>query len=214
VIVIDEATQVSTRDAEKLGRWAARTATVLAFVGDPAQLGSVGAGGWFRHIVDSDGAPSLSKIYRQQGDEMAEVREALSGLRSQTPQRVRAAMARLAADGRIRVFDDAETMLVQVVDDWYADRQTRLAANGKAPKPSRMMAAHRREVDLLNAAARRHLALDGTLSGPELDVAGRRFQVGDEVVTLTQPAMTSSPTGRPGTATSAPAPSARSPKSI
>ena len=49
-----------------------------------------------------------------------------------------------------------------------------------------MMAAHRREVDLLNAAARRHLALDGTLSGPELDVAGRRFAVGDEVVTLTQ----------------------------
>ncbi|MDQ6617455.1 MAG: relaxase domain-containing protein, partial [Actinomycetota bacterium] len=186
VVVVDEATQVSTRDAEKLARWAARTDTVLVFVGDPAQLGSVGAGGWFRHIVNCDGAPSLSTIYRQQGDDMAEVRAALGGLRSQMPQRVRTAMGRLAADGRVRVFDDADALLAQVVDDWYADRQSRLTAPGRPPKPSRMMAAHRREVDLLNAAARRHLALDGTLSGPELVVAGRRFAVGDEVVTLTQ----------------------------
>ena len=197
VVVIDEATQVSTRDAERLARRAARTSTVLVFVGDPAQLGSVGAGGWFRHIVYSDGAPTLSKIYRQQGDEMGEVREALGGLRSQMPQRVRAAMARLVADGRVRVFDDADTMLAQVVDDWYTDRQTRLTANGNAPKPSRMMAAHHREVDLLNAAARRHLALDGTLTGPELTVAGRRFQVGDEVVTLTQAGHDLIPDGAP-----------------
>jgi len=186
VVVVDEATQVSTRDAEKLARWAARTDTVLVFVGDPAQLGSVGAGGWFRHIVSGDGAPSLSTIYRQQGDDMAEVRAALGGLRSQKPQRVRTAMGRLAADGRVRVFDDADQLLAQVVDDWYADRQSRLTAPGRPPKPSRMMAAHRREVDLLNAAARRRLALDGTLTGPELVVAGRRFAVGDEVVTLTQ----------------------------
>ena len=85
---------------------------MLVFVGDPAQLSSVGAGGWFRHVVYSDGAPSLSKIYRQQGDDMAEVREALKGLRSQMPERVRAAMGRLAADGRVRVFDDADTLLL------------------------------------------------------------------------------------------------------
>ncbi|MDQ1391776.1 MAG: hypothetical protein QOF30_753, partial [Acidimicrobiaceae bacterium] len=189
VVIVDEATQVSTRDAERLCRWAARTATALVFVGDPAQLSSVGAGGWFRHIVYTDGAPTLSKIYRQQGDDMAEVRAALGGLRSQMPERVRTAMDRLAADGRVRVFDDAETLRGQVVDDWYRDRQVSLkaAAEGKRPpKASRMMAAHRREVDWLNEAARVRLAADGTLSGPELVVAGRRFAVGDEVVTLTQ----------------------------
>jgi AAA domain len=186
VVIVDEATQVSTRDAEKLCRGAARTASVLVFVGDPAQLSSVGAGGWFRHIVYGDGAPSLSKLYRQQGEDMAEVRAALGGLRSQLPERVRTAMRRLAADGRVRVFDDAEQLLGQVVDDWYGDRQRRLAAPGRPPKPSRMMAAHRSEVDLLNGAARRRLAVDGTLSGPELVVAGRRFALGDEVVTLTQ----------------------------
>ena len=186
VVVVDEATQVSTRDAEKLCRWAARTDATLVFVGDPAQLSSVGAGGWFRHVVYAEGVPSLSRIYRQQGDDMAEVRAALGGLRSQMPERVRTAMGRLAADGRVSVFDDAEALLGQVVGDWYEDRQSRLQATGRRPKPSRMMAAHRREVDLLNTAARRRLAADGTLSGPDLVVAGRHFAVGDEVVTLTQ----------------------------
>ena len=186
VVIVDEATQVSTRDAEKLCRWAARTDTTLVFVGDPAQLSSVGAGGWFRHIVDTDGAPSLSKIYRQQGDDMAEVRAALGGLRSQMPGRVRTAMDRLAADGRVRVFDDAQQLLGQVVNDWYRDRLSRHANSGRRPKPSRMMAAHRSQVELLNLATRRLLAADGTLIGPELQVAGRRFAAGDEVVTLTQ----------------------------
>ncbi|MDQ6615688.1 MAG: relaxase domain-containing protein [Actinomycetota bacterium] len=185
-VLVDEATQVATRDAEKLCRWAARTGTVLVFVGDPAQLSSVGAGGWFAHIVGVNGAPSLSQIYRQQGDDMAEVRAALAGLRSQLPGRVRAAMERLSGDGRVRVFDDPQQMLGQVVDDWYRDRQSRLGAPGRRAKPSHMMAAHRREVELLNLGARRRLAADGTIRGPELPVTGRRFAVGDEVVTLTQ----------------------------
>ena len=198
VVVVDEATQVATRDAEKLARWATRTRTVLVFVGDPAQLGSVGAGGWFRHIVYAHGAPYLRTVYRQVGSDMAEVRAALSGLRSEMPQRVRAAMDRLAADGRVRVYDSAEAMLAQVVDDWYADRQKRLASDGaRPPKPSRMMAAHRREVDALNILARHRLISDGTVSGPDLVVGGRRFAVGDEVVTLTQAGHTLVPLGAP-----------------
>jgi conjugative relaxase-like TrwC/TraI family protein len=51
VLIVDEATQISTRDGERLLRYATRTATVLILVGDGAQLGSVGAGGWFRHLV-------------------------------------------------------------------------------------------------------------------------------------------------------------------
>ncbi|MDP9403372.1 MAG: relaxase domain-containing protein, partial [Actinomycetota bacterium] len=196
VVVVDEATQVATRDAEKLARWATRTGSVVVFVGDPAQLGSVGAGGWFRHIVYAHGAPYLSTVYRQAGSDMAEVRAALSGLRSEMPQRVRRAMDRLATDGRVVACDNAEGLLARVVDDWYADRQERLAAGGpRPPKPSRMMAAHRREVDALNALARRRLVADGTVRGPELAVGARRFAVGDEVVTLTQAGHTLVPVG-------------------
>lgn len=198
VMVVDESTQVATRDAEQLARWATRTGTVLVFVGDPAQLGSVGAGGWFRHIVYAHGAPSLSTVYRQRGDDMAEVRAALKGLRSEMPARVRRAMDRLAADGRVRVYDDAPAALSRIVEDWYADRLERLACpRGRAPKPSRMMAAHHREVDALNALARRRLVDDGTIVGRELVVGRRRFAVGDEVVTLTQQDHTLVPVGAP-----------------
>jgi conjugative relaxase-like TrwC/TraI family protein len=196
VVIVDEATQVATRDAEKLARWATRTGTVIVFVGDPAQLGSVGAGGWFRHIVYADGAPSLSTVYRQTGTEMSEVRAALSGLRSEMPARVRKAIDRLAADGRIHVYDDPEALLAQVVDDWYTDRQQRLTDRGpRHRKVSHMMAAHHREVDSLNALARRRLITDGTITGTELEVGTRRFAVGDEVVTLTQAGHTLVPAG-------------------
>ena len=45
VLIVDEATQVSTRHAERLLRHATRTSTVLILLEDPAQLGSVDAGG-------------------------------------------------------------------------------------------------------------------------------------------------------------------------
>ncbi len=201
VVVVDEATQVSSRDAERLARWARRTGAVLVCIGDPAQLGSVGAGGWFRHLVYSHGAPSLSTIYRQQGDDLAQVRRALAGLRSEVPERVRRAMDRLVADGRVRVFDAPERMLTTTVDDWYADRQARLAtpAGQRAPKPSRMMAAHLRDVDVLNRLARARLKADGTLGDVEVEVAGRCFAVGDEVITLTQAGHTLVPAGAPPT---------------
>jgi conjugative relaxase-like TrwC/TraI family protein len=187
IVIVDEATQVATRDAEKLARWATRTGTVVVFVGDPAQLGSVGAGGWFRHIVYAHGAPSLSTVYRQAGADMGEVRAALSGLRSEMPARIRKAMDRLAADGRIRVYDNPDALLAQVVDEWYADRHQRQTPDGgRQEKGSQMMAAHHREVDTLNILARRRLIADATITGPELLVGERRFAVGDEVVTLTQ----------------------------
>jgi hypothetical protein len=59
-----------------------------------------------------------------------------------------------------------------------------------------MMAERRHDAELLNRAARAHLRADGALVGPALSVAGREFQVGDEVVTLTQAGHTLTPAGR------------------
>jgi conjugative relaxase-like TrwC/TraI family protein len=196
IMVVDEATQVSTRDAERLARWATRTDSVLAFIGDPAQLGSVGAGGWFRHLVYAHGAPTLTTVYRQAGADMAGVRAALAGLRSEMPARIRTAMDRLAADGRVGVYTDPDALFAHVVDDWYADRRERLTATGPhVPKPSFMLAAHHREIDTLNTLARRRLIADGTINGPDLEVGERRFAAGDEVVTLTQAGHTLVPSG-------------------
>jgi hypothetical protein len=215
VLIVDEATQVSTRDAEKLLRYATRTGTVVVLVGDPLQLGSVGAGGWFRHLVTNTGpVPGLTVNQRQQGPGLAEVRRALAALRSPLPEASREAMTRLAADGRLRLFDTREDLLAAVVEDWYTERRAgphprAEAAEAPAGGPthsrplaarSRMMAEHHGDAELLNRAARARLAADGTLTGPVLRVAGREFQAGDEVITLTQQGHTLVPVGKPRSA--------------
>ncbi|MCK9895046.1 MobF family relaxase [Frankia sp. AgB32] len=206
VLILDEATQVATRDAARLLRYAARTGTVLILLGDPAQLGAVGAGGWYAHLVAAaPDVPGLGALHRQAGAALAPVRAALGALRADTGASARRALDLLAADGRIRLFDSREALLAQVVDDWYAERAAHRATAGAARTPlgaaSRMMAERTtRDVDLLACAARERLVADGTLTGPVLTVAGRDFQVGDEVITLTQAGHTLVPDGKPASA--------------
>jgi len=278
VLVVDEATQVSTRHAERLLRHATRTGTVLILLGDPAQLGSVDAGGWFTHLATHTAdVPMLTTVHRQAGAEMAPIRAALAALRADTAPATRAALTRLADTGHIALADTADALLERAVTDWYTERRQTLAtaagntaasgapdraepdgangANGAdtrragganqtsapvhapirtaSPGPAartaaasnmgpvptggrrvrrsprtaparpamvRMMAERQRDVDILNTSARVLLAADGTLTGPVLTAAGRQFQVGDEVITLTQVGHTLIPTGRPASA--------------
>ncbi|WP_083418363.1 MobF family relaxase [Pseudofrankia sp. BMG5.36] len=220
VLIVDEATQVGTRDAARLLDYAARTGTVVILLGDPAQLGSVAAGGWFRHLVETTpDVPTLTTVHRQAGPELAAMRAALDALRAESGTPI-AALERLAAAGKIHLADDPDALFAQVVADWYAERRRHLDAT--APKPdadnpadgaarpppartprpvkAHLMAERHRDVETLNRAARTLLAADGTLTGPALTAAGRQFQAGDEVVTLTQAGHTLIPTGRPGSA--------------
>ncbi|ONH25523.1 MobF family relaxase [Pseudofrankia asymbiotica] len=245
VLIVDEATQVGTRDAARLLDYAARTGTVVILLGDPAQLGSVAAGGWFTHLVHQlPDVPTLTTPHRQAGPELAAVRAALDALRADATSPARAALDRLADAGKIRLADDPDALLEQAVADWYAERRRHLDAERAAPsvptgadgadgagladragtdddgahppadrgrrrrQPDggplrvrvRLMAERHRDVERLNQAARALLTADGTLTGPVLAVAGREFQAGDEVVTLTQAGHTLVPAGRPATA--------------
>ncbi|ADP84905.1 MobF family relaxase [Pseudofrankia inefficax] len=222
VLIVDEATQVGTRDAERLLDYAARTGTVVILLGDPAQLGSVAAGGWFLHLIETTpDVPTLTTVHRQAGADMAPIRAALDALRAETGTPI-AALDRLATAGKIHLVDDPDTLFTQAVTDWYAERRRHLGTtapqtqtadgssgpDGARPPPARppkpikthLMAERHRDVEALNRAARTLLTADGTLTGPALTVAGRDFQVGDEVVTLTQAGHTLIPAGRPGSA--------------
>jgi conjugative relaxase-like TrwC/TraI family protein len=191
VLIVDEATQVSTRDARRLFAHAAATGTVVVAVGDPAQLGAVGAGGWFAHLVNtSANVPALADNQRQRGPQLAEVRAVLAELRSADPEQAPQALGRLAASGRLRVCDDRDQLLAAVVADWHADRLDGHTA-------ARMMAERHADAELLNRAARARLDRDGKLTGATLRAAGREFQIGDEVITLTQEGHTLVPSGQP-----------------
>jgi hypothetical protein len=136
---------------------------------------------------------------------MRQVRQALPVLREQSPDADRDALIRLAADGRVEVFENREDMLAAIVTDWYTERHTHHTGADATAGPrlaslagtSQMMAEHHRDTDLLNHAARERLTADGTLTGPTLRAARRDFQTGDEVLTLTQAGHTLIPTGRP-----------------
>jgi hypothetical protein len=191
VLILDEATQVSTRDARRLFTHAAATGTVVIAVGDPAQLGAVGAGGWFADLVNTSASvPALADNQRQRGPQLAELRAALTELRSPNPENARRALDRLASGGRLCLHHDGDQLVAAVVADWHADR---LAGHATA----RMMAERHADAELLNRAARARLNADGKVSGPALRAVGREFQVGDEVITLTQEGHTLVPSGQP-----------------
>jgi conjugative relaxase-like TrwC/TraI family protein len=194
VLIVDEATQVSTRDADHLLAHAAATGTVTILVGDPAQLGSVGTGGWFTHLTTPPDTPRLTVNQRQRGPALAPLRAALADLRS--PASTDHALDQLAADNRITVHGSREELLTAVVTDWYADRTH--YSGGKLDDQPRMLAEHHRDTAALNHAARTLLAADGTLTGPAITTAaGREFRAGDQVITLTQTGHTLTPTGTP-----------------
>jgi len=227
VLILDEATQVSSRDAARLLHYATITRTVIIALGDPAQLGAIGPGGWFTHLAATrPDAVTLTTVHRQTGPGMDGVRAALAGLRAGAPADVRRALSRLADGGQLRAFGTRADLLAAVVADWCTDRAsiapdhapngatctgtdgaagaaitTRPPTRAELAARPRMMAGDHATVEWLNRAAQLRRIADGQLDqGRFVEVAGRRFHVGDDVLTLTQAGHTLIPQGRSASA--------------
>ena len=179
VLLVDEASLVSTRDFVALAKAAEETGAILRLVGDPAQHSAVGAGGIFRYLTEHhpDGTPTLTHLYRQQGEEMAEVRLANAEYRE---GKITEALERLRRDGRITEAESVDEAYDLLTCAWYAERSRRVAEPER--RWSAMTAEHHFERRELNGRARALLSADATLQGPELTVAGLSFRSGDEVI--------------------------------
>ena len=137
VLVVDEASQVSTEDMLRIVQVAEMAGAFVILVGDTEQLGSVDAGGMFRLIAAKHGSWRLAEVRRFKN---AWEREASLKLREGDIT----ALAEYEARGRIyhgpqdRVYDDAVTLWV--TDD-HAGRDTLLvtAANEEAAVLSRLV---------------------------------------------------------------------------
>ena len=137
VLVIDEASQVSTDDMLRIVQVARRCGAMVIETGDTEQLGAVDAGGMFRLIAARHGSWRLTEVRRFQN---AWEREASLKLR----QGDIAALAEYAARGRIyhgpqdRVYDDAVTLWVT---DHHSGKVTLLlaASNEEAARLSRLV---------------------------------------------------------------------------
>jgi len=170
VVVIDEAHQIGSRDLLVLVTAAERANAKIVLVGDDGQLPSIDAGGGFRGLSERLGAAELIKNRRQVE---AWERDALLQLRDgQVPEALHA----YREHGRLVEKATAEEVREQLVRDWLQER--------RAGRDAVMVAATRIEIDDLNERARARLIESGELQGPGVEVGGREWVRGDELLTL------------------------------
>ncbi len=170
VVVVDEAAMIGTRDIAPLLTAAAAVEAKVVLVGDPKQLPEITAGGLLAHIDARRRAITLTENRRQTDPTE---RHALSELRGGDVTR---AVALLRERGGVVTGPNSDAVRDGMVGEWWTHRQ----AGGDAL----MLARRNADVDDLNRRARRLLAGAGELVGEAIEVAGRPFQIGDQVVCL------------------------------
>jgi conjugative relaxase-like TrwC/TraI family protein len=172
VVICDEAGMTDDPNMLRLLAATEAAGSKLIIVGDHRQLGAVGPGGSLQALVDRH-TVSVHALRENVRQADPEERTMLAHLRAGN---VEQAVNWYADHGRIDTAPDREQALEQTVAAWAKD-----VADGKQ---ATMMAWRRANVATLNTRARQAMHQAGRLSGPELQVAGNRYQAGDRIVTL------------------------------
>ena len=175
VVVLDEASMVGTLDLALVLSLTERAGAKAVLVGDPNQIGAVGAGGMFRYLVeDCEAAAALEEVHRFRSRW-----EAANTLRLRTGDT--GAIDVLAGHGRI-MASPADTAQADTARAFTA----RALAQGSVPL---LMARTKLQVHDLNQAARQTLELGPVVyQRPRMDLDPdqpviQSFAVGDIIVT-------------------------------
>jgi conjugative relaxase-like TrwC/TraI family protein len=169
VLLIDEAGMVDSATLARLLSHVERAQAKLVLVGDPEQLGEIEAGGLFGALADRAEPIRLHEVIRHRHELE---REAAKRIREGEG---REALALYESAERVSVAPDADARREAMVGDWH-----QVYAQGA---DAVMIAKQNAEVDKLNAIARETLRQDGRLGDAEIEIAGRRFAAGDQVIT-------------------------------
>lgn len=176
VLVLDEASMVNTLDMAEVLRRAEHAGAKVVLVGDPSQLGAIGARGMFKHLVeDLEAAQALEEIHRFHNKWEGE-----NSLLLRAGDTL--AVEALDAYGRITASpNDADQA------DFAKDFTAYALDQGSVPL---LMARTKRQVHDLNQAARQALSLGPVVYERhrfDLDADNRpvvqTFAVGDIIVT-------------------------------
>ena len=170
VVIVDEAGMVGTRDLAKVVDLADESGAKVILVGDPRQLPEIEAGGAYGNLARRLGAIELSENRRQSE---AWERDALDHLRR---GEATAALSAYDAHERIHLAPTMAETRADMVRHWSAARS--------AGTDTLMLAATRRDVEALNAAARAQRRERGDLGDDVVVGDHRSFAVGDEVLCL------------------------------
>jgi AAA domain len=171
VLIVDEASTIGDRALDRLLTGAAAAGATVRFIGDPAQHGSVPAGGMWHYLVafHSDRTPELTANRRVQHTADRAAAEALRH------GQVADALAALETAGHFHIIDSERDLYIAVLTRWWTARHT----GRRHP-----MVDRRNDQRLvLNRLARALRRQAGDLGETEIIAAGGRgFAVGDDVV--------------------------------
>jgi ATP-dependent exoDNAse (exonuclease V) alpha subunit len=170
ILLFDEAACAPTRPSAALLASADRAGAKVIAAGDPGQLPSVAAGGWFAAIADKIGGSQLRQVMRQR--DPAE-REALGALHDGDPEPY---LARACDQGAVAVHAREGDAVAAILADWNAARHQHGLSQAV------MIARDNATRAMLNDRARQLLIGDGTLASEEVMIADQEFRVGDRVI--------------------------------
>ena len=167
VILVDEASTVSTPDLAALAELAEDCGGKLVAIGDERQIGAIGPGGIFAHLTRRLAPLRLERIRRQRDPAERRVVEIAHEGRGSD------AIDLLRARERLRIADTLPDALDALALDWHAARE--------GGEDAVMIARRRRDVAALNERARLLLAQDQ--HGPVVQVGAAEFRVGEQLIT-------------------------------
>ena len=174
LIVVDEASMVSTADLAWLVEQVERSDGKLVLIGDPKQLPSVDSGGLFHRIVATGDQVVDDLVRVNQRQRLDEDRQLLGRLRI---GQVRAAVRDYSEAGRLHLGRDEYSTKAAMVDTWWGDVERHGLPH------VRMLASRHDEVWMLNQLARVRMQQTGRVVGqPVVNRWGLEFQVGDRIV--------------------------------
>lgn len=169
VIVVDEASTVSTVELEALRLIGLECDAKLVLIGDPAQIGAIGPGGLYGNLTRTVDTTKLDTIRRQQRKEDQQLIKLIhEGHGSE-------ALDLLRTQDRLVVGEDLQTVLNAQLADWHLNYRTGADVV--------MIARRNRDVDYLNDQAHELRRQEGALGDAEVIVGERAFAAGDPVLT-------------------------------
>jgi hypothetical protein len=169
VLLVDESGMVDSATLARLIDHAEHAQARLVLVGDYEQLSEIEAGGLFRAIAERGDPITLDEVIRHRFDVE---RDGAKRIREGEGEK---AIHLYRSEERVIVAPDADQRREVMVNDWHQAHER--------GENAVMIAKRNAEVDQLNELARAKMKAAGRLGAGEVEVGGRPFAAGDEVIT-------------------------------
>lgn len=173
VVVMDEAAMSDSERFATITELTAQANAKVVYVGDAAQIGSIGAGGLFAQLEGKVPTAELTEVHRAHHEWE---REAWEQIRNGEPG---PALAKYQAHERLHVHDTRAQAAEAMVENW--DRMRRSMPGGRAVM---LTDASNLERDQMNAMAQERRAAAGELGAHTVQLPGKPYGLaaGDEII--------------------------------